>query len=85
MGGTAPEVSYADELVSVAATRRGLLAYADIVFAGAIILGLRITKHELRVFSQYWTPEADQQSKAPQKSLVIYFLGWRPASVQMKR
>ena len=85
-GGTrpAPDVSYADDLVSVAATRRGLQAKADIVSACAIILGLKIARHKLRAFSQDWTQPL-QQSKAPQRSLVIYSHGWKPALVQIKK
>ena len=68
----APYASRVDDLVSLAATRRGIQAKADIVSACAIILGIKIATHKLRIFSQDWTAQPAQLKILPQESLIIH-------------
>ena len=76
-GGTrpAPDASYVDNLVSLAATRQGLQAKAGIVSACALILGLKIAIHKLRIFSQDWTTQPGQRKKTLQETLTMYSHG----------
>ena len=81
----APDASYADDLVSLAATRRGLQAKADIVSFCATILGLIIAIQKLRIFSQDWTTQPGQRKQTPQETLTIHSHGWIPSKILIKR
>jgi hypothetical protein len=74
----APDTAYADDLISLAATRSGLQRKADVVSACAIILGLKIAHNKLRVFSMDWTATAEQRKQAPLEVLTVHSMGWIP-------
>ena len=77
----APDASYADNLVYLAATRQGLQAKADIVSACALILGLKIVIHKPRIFSQDWTTQPGQRKKTLQETLTIHSHGGIPSKI----
>ena len=62
----APDVAYADDLVSFASTLLGLQAKADLVTIAAKILGLTIALPKLRLYRKRWDWSATQATEHPE-------------------
>ena len=65
-GYSAPDVAYADDLVSFASTLLGLQAKADLVTIAAKILGLTIALPKLRLFRKRWDWSPTQAHANPE-------------------
>ena len=79
----APDVGYADDLVSNMGSLKGLQAKADLISACTMILGLSIAPHKLRVYRYDWA-RADPPPPEEQEFLIIHGWGWAPQQVPIQ-
>ena len=79
-----PDLTYADDLFSVAATQNGLQRKANVASTCAI-LGVKIAQAKLRVFSIDWTALPSQRSRLPQDFLTVYALGGTAHTIPIKQ
>ena len=78
----APDVGYADDLQSFAATLAQLQRKADVVSCFSIWADLTIAEHKLRLF---YVPGCEQDlSGTPPPGLIIHSAGWVPNWVHFK-
>ena len=80
----APEVSFADDLVSIAAALLGLQRKADIVSGFTILTGMSIASSKLRLFH---IPGIDEPPLSPSSppGITIHTLGWVPSLIPFPR
>jgi len=72
----APDIAYADDLLSVARTLHGLQLKADMISLCSIILGLSIAVKKLRTFHLLWS--------APHvENLLFHNEDWNPSSIKI--
>ena len=76
----APEVSFADDLVSIAAALLGLQRKADVVSGFTILTGMSIASSKLRLFH---IPGIDEPPLSPSSppGITIHTIGWVPSLI----
>ena len=79
----APDVCFADDLQSFAATLAQLQRKAELVSGFAAVTGMRIAEHKLRTYHVSGEQDAYQDNRTP-RGLWIYSSTWRPTWVPFK-
>ena len=79
----APDVCFADDLQSFAATLAQLQRKAELVSGFAAVTGMRIAEHKLRTYHVSGQQDAYQDGRTP-RGLWIYSSSWRPTWVPFK-
>ena len=79
---SAPDVAYADDMLSFASSLKGLQNKANMVSLSAYLLGLHIATHKLRLMKKIWDPMKPDSLPASE-SLRIYINDWAPLDKEL--